>query len=167
MHLGQYYAKSIKLLYFIIEVANSILPLFPFSLSFNSFQLKLSQIILIFQINLLITFIFNSLLVCVDLHLSSYFLFIHFRKILHRIFFAFIYSCFFSFIICEARIHSMNIHMMIAIFIRLIVHLQEGRCLRTISDAHGHFITSLALSKAHPILLSGSVDKSIGIWSCS
>ena len=80
MHLGQYYAKSIKLLYFSIEVANSILPLFPFSLSFNSFQLKLSQIILIFQINLLITFIFNSLLVCVDLHFLFIFLVYSFQK---------------------------------------------------------------------------------------
>lgn len=45
--------------------------------------------------------------------------------------------------------------------------LQEGRCLRTISDAHAHFVTTLALSSVAPVLISGSVDKNIGIWSCA
>jgi WD40 repeat protein len=44
---------------------------------------------------------------------------------------------------------------------------QEGRCLRTIGDAHAHFITTLAMSSVSPILISGSVDKNIGIWACS
>lgn len=44
---------------------------------------------------------------------------------------------------------------------------QEGRCLRTISDAHAHFVTTLALSSVAPVLISGSVDKNIGIWSCA
>lgn len=47
------------------------------------------------------------------------------------------------------------------------VRTQEGRCLRTIGDAHAHFITTLAMSPVSPILISGSVDKNIGIWACS
>lgn len=39
--------------------------------------------------------------------------------------------------------------------------------MRTITDAHAHFVTSLALSANYPVLLSGSVDKNISIWSCA
>lgn len=45
--------------------------------------------------------------------------------------------------------------------------IKEGRCCRTISDTHGHFVTALSLSPVNPVLISGSVDKSIGIWACS
>jgi WD40 repeat protein len=39
--------------------------------------------------------------------------------------------------------------------------------MRTISDAHSHFVTSLSLSAHYPVLLSGGVDKNICIWSCA
>ena len=48
-----------------------------------------------------------------------------------------------------------------------IMDIKEGRCCRTISDTHGHFVTALSLSPVNPVLISGSVDKSIGIWACS
>lgn len=45
--------------------------------------------------------------------------------------------------------------------------LQEGRCMRTIVDAHSHFVTCLSLSPSYPVLLSGGVDKNISIWNCA
>lgn len=48
-----------------------------------------------------------------------------------------------------------------------VMDLKEGRCLRTIGDAHTHFITSIAMSTSNPILVSGSVDKNVSVWSCS
>lgn len=42
-----------------------------------------------------------------------------------------------------------------------------GRCCRSILEAHGHFVTSLATASTVPIVISGSVDKSLSIWSCS
>eukprot|EP01035_Chromulina_nebulosa_P017105 gene17105-22619_t len=45
--------------------------------------------------------------------------------------------------------------------------IKESRCLRTIADAHGHFVTSIAFSQIHPIIVTGSVDKTINIWTCS
>ena len=44
--------------------------------------------------------------------------------------------------------------------------VKEQRCVRTIADAHGHFITSLAFSGKGNVLVTGSVDKNLGIWSC-
>jgi WD40 repeat protein len=38
--------------------------------------------------------------------------------------------------------------------------------MRTISDAHSHFVTSLAMSANYPLLVSGSVDKSVALWAC-
>jgi platelet-activating factor acetylhydrolase IB subunit alpha len=51
-----------------------------------------------------------------------------------------------------------------------VMDIKEERCLRTIADAHAHFVTSLALATgatASPVLVSGSVDKAISVWSCS
>lgn len=51
-----------------------------------------------------------------------------------------------------------------------VMDIKEERCLRTIADAHAHFVTSLALATgatACPVLVSGSVDKAISVWSCS
>jgi WD40 repeat protein len=39
--------------------------------------------------------------------------------------------------------------------------------MRTISDAHGHFVNSIALSATYPVLISGGVDKAVCIWSCA
>lgn len=43
---------------------------------------------------------------------------------------------------------------------------QTGRCARTLEDAHGHFVTSLALHKTSPIVVSGGVDREIHVWEC-
>ena len=43
----------------------------------------------------------------------------------------------------------------------------QGTCVKTISDAHEHFITSLALSLQRPVLATASVDWKINIWDCS
>lgn len=48
-----------------------------------------------------------------------------------------------------------------------VLDLKENRCMRTIADAHDHFITSLAFSAKYPVLLSGSVDKKVCVWHCS
>lgn len=58
--------------------------------------------------------------------------------------------------------------------------IKEGRCVRSLDDAHGHFVTCLAVppaptsasgvsasSSAYRIILSGSVDKSVHVWGCS
>jgi platelet-activating factor acetylhydrolase IB subunit alpha len=45
--------------------------------------------------------------------------------------------------------------------------IKEGRCIRTINDAHTHFITCLGFSAKHAVLISGSVDKNIAVWSCN
>ncbi len=46
-----------------------------------------------------------------------------------------------------------------------VLDIKEKRCARTIEDAHGHFVTSLAMSPINMKLISGSVDRSINIWS--
>lgn len=48
-----------------------------------------------------------------------------------------------------------------------VLDIKEGRCLRTIGEAHAHFITCAALSYRHATLVTGSVDKNIGVWTCS
>lgn len=48
-----------------------------------------------------------------------------------------------------------------------VMDIKENRCMRTISEAHTHFIPSIALSKSQPVLVSGSVDKNVSIWNCS
>lgn len=45
--------------------------------------------------------------------------------------------------------------------------IKEGRCIRTIPDAHTHFVSSICMSSNYPVLVSGSVDKNICIWNCS
>ena len=46
-----------------------------------------------------------------------------------------------------------------------VLDIKEKRCARTIEDAHGHFVTSLAMSPINMKVISGSVDRSINIWS--
>ena len=48
-----------------------------------------------------------------------------------------------------------------------VLDLKESRCLRTIADAHTHFITCIAMAQSNPILVSGSVDKNVAIWACN
>lgn len=48
-----------------------------------------------------------------------------------------------------------------------VMDIKENRCMRTISEAHSHFIPTIALSKSQPVLVSGSVDKNVSVWSCS
>jgi len=48
-----------------------------------------------------------------------------------------------------------------------VMDIKEGRCSRTIADAHAHFVTSISMSSKHPVLVTGSVDKNICIWGCS
>jgi platelet-activating factor acetylhydrolase IB subunit alpha len=44
--------------------------------------------------------------------------------------------------------------------------LKEQRCIKTIADAHEHFIQCLDFSVRNPHLATGSVDNSISIWPC-
>ena len=44
--------------------------------------------------------------------------------------------------------------------------LKEERCLRAIEDAHGHFVSCISSSDTRPIFFTGSVDKSVALWSC-
>jgi hypothetical protein len=39
--------------------------------------------------------------------------------------------------------------------------------MRTISEAHSHFVTTLAMSNSYPILVSGSVDRNVALWTCT
>ena len=41
---------------------------------------------------------------------------------------------------------------------------QANRCLRTIDNAHTHFITSIDMHRKLPILISGGVDQTIRCW---
>ena len=42
--------------------------------------------------------------------------------------------------------------------------IKSNRCLRTIEDAHPHFVTSLAMHHTLPILVSGGVDHTVKCW---
>lgn len=48
-----------------------------------------------------------------------------------------------------------------------VLDIKEGRAMRTIADAHGHFVSSIAMSAAHPVLVSGSVDRNLAVWTCT
>ncbi|CAN0058895.1 unnamed protein product, partial [Ectocarpus sp. 8 AP-2014] len=43
---------------------------------------------------------------------------------------------------------------------------QTGRCARKLEDAHGHFVTALAMHKTSPIVVSGGVDRELHVWEC-
>ena len=43
--------------------------------------------------------------------------------------------------------------------------LQSNRCLRTIENAHSHFVTSIAMHHTLPILVSGGVDQTVRCWT--
>lgn len=48
-----------------------------------------------------------------------------------------------------------------------VLDIKENRCMRTINDAHSHFVTCMAFSSQHSTLITGSVDKNASVWSCS
>ncbi|KAF1329812.1 putative dynein regulator, partial [Globisporangium splendens] len=47
------------------------------------------------------------------------------------------------------------------------VLLQTGRCVRTLDEAHGHFLTSVDVHPTLPLMISGGIDKLINVWECS
>eukprot|EP00752_Nemacystus_decipiens_P013452 g11914.t1 len=44
--------------------------------------------------------------------------------------------------------------------------VKTGRSARKLEDAHGHFVTSLAMHKTSPIVVSGGVDRELHVWEC-
>lgn len=42
--------------------------------------------------------------------------------------------------------------------------IKSSRCLRTIDDAHPHFVTSMAVHHALPIMVTGGVDHTVKCW---
>lgn len=42
--------------------------------------------------------------------------------------------------------------------------IKSNRCLRTIEDAHPHFVSSMAIHHSLPILVSGGVDHTVKCW---
>lgn len=54
-----------------------------------------------------------------------------------------------------------------AIINRCVFCVQEDRCIRTIGDAQGHFVTTVCMSNRHPVVISGSVDKIVCVWECN
>lgn len=45
-----------------------------------------------------------------------------------------------------------------------ILDIKSNRCIRTLDDAHSHFITSLAIHHTLPIMVTGSVDQTVRCW---
>ena len=41
---------------------------------------------------------------------------------------------------------------------------QSNRCMRTIEDAHPHFVTCMTMHHTLPIMISGGVDNSVKCW---
>ena len=56
-----------------------------------------------------------------------------------------------------------------------VLDIKESRCVRSITDAHSHFVTCIALAPHIPsnpqslyrVVVSGSVDKDVNVWGCS
>ncbi|EQC34558.1 hypothetical protein SDRG_07883 [Saprolegnia diclina VS20] len=44
--------------------------------------------------------------------------------------------------------------------------IETGRCVRTLKDAHNHFLTTLDVHPSLPLLVTGSIDKLINVWEC-
>lgn len=47
-----------------------------------------------------------------------------------------------------------------------VTHITEQRVVATVPKAHKHFITSLAVSRARPIMVTGGMDKLLHVWDC-
>ncbi|RHZ40381.1 hypothetical protein DYB26_014921 [Aphanomyces astaci] len=44
--------------------------------------------------------------------------------------------------------------------------VESGRCVRTLKDAHSHFLTTLDVHPSLPLLVTGSIDKFVNVWEC-
>jgi len=44
--------------------------------------------------------------------------------------------------------------------------IKQGRAVKTISDAHSHFVSCMDFNETNPHLATGGVDNVIKIWSC-
>jgi platelet-activating factor acetylhydrolase IB subunit alpha len=42
--------------------------------------------------------------------------------------------------------------------------LENGRCVKTLADAHGHFVSCVAVGLVSNVVATGSVDTNIRIW---
>ena len=45
-----------------------------------------------------------------------------------------------------------------------VMEIHSQRCLRTLTDAHTHFVTSISMHHSFPILVSGGVDQTVRCW---
>ncbi|DAZ97362.1 TPA: hypothetical protein N0F65_003385 [Lagenidium giganteum] len=45
--------------------------------------------------------------------------------------------------------------------------IETGRCVRTLDEAHGHFLTSLDVHPSLPLMITGGIDKVINVWDCA
>ncbi len=60
-----------------------------------------------------------------------------------------------------------------------VIEVKDGRVIRTIADAHEHFVTAISMpidyvhssktskSPKYHVVLTGSVDKTLSVWPCS
>lgn len=46
-----------------------------------------------------------------------------------------------------------------------VMDIKTNRCIRTIADAHPHFVSSMSMHHTLPILISGGVDQTVKCWS--
>ncbi|KAE9339332.1 Lissencephaly-1 A [Phytophthora fragariae] len=44
--------------------------------------------------------------------------------------------------------------------------IETGRCVRTLDEAHSHFVTCLDVHPSLPLIISGGIDKIINVWEC-
>jgi len=44
--------------------------------------------------------------------------------------------------------------------------LEQRRCVKTLYDAHPHFVACLDWNSRYPLLATGGVDDTIRIWEC-
>ncbi|ETW05976.1 hypothetical protein H310_03600 [Aphanomyces invadans] len=44
--------------------------------------------------------------------------------------------------------------------------VETGRCVRTLKDAHNHFLTTLDVHPTLPLIVTGSIDKYVNVWEC-
>ncbi|TYZ64592.1 hypothetical protein PybrP1_001504 [[Pythium] brassicae (nom. inval.)] len=45
--------------------------------------------------------------------------------------------------------------------------IETGRCVRTLDEAHAHFLTSADVHPSLPLIVTGGIDKVINVWECS
>ena len=41
-----------------------------------------------------------------------------------------------------------------------------GSVVRTVANAHGHFVTCVAIHPTQPVMVTGGVDKMVNLWRC-